>query len=1017
MAGILTCALLPIAPKLARAEDQLPIKRLQVYQIDAPPSLDGKMDDACWKEATPTGDFEAYQKGGPAKFRTRAWLCYDVENLHVYFQCFDPEMKTVVGRRPQDKVDEDIWQDEEVELFFDVTNQRKDYFQLMCSVLGTKCDMSSVVGTRWHGDRREPGKGWKAANFRDDQAWYLEIAIPFTILRHKEELAATPQPGDVWPANFYRHVCRTGEFINWNVATLGFHQPSRFGELEFMGLRGAPRPKVSVDPGELSFGSNTVRCRVDNTTQQQTSVTATVQLAAEGAPMRNIEHETRVNPGEAATMEVPYSIQQGGDWNMLVRIASDNKLLLVGRATKRLPLVDDILAGLLRVGKRGNQIIAKSAFPDAAKSGLRAQQSQLAERIRAFSAQMNNKSSISKSQWTTILEGVTSLGEESREFVRQLAYMDADNRQSGAGAKSGFLVTVHDSLEHVYTDTAAGTSPGATVPLTAMRAEGESFQVAVSALWKGVRNARVSVSALVGPDGTPLPEENVSVSLIGYLKSERDPNGPADAREWFPDTLLPNAARDIPAYTTQPYWVDIIVPRDAPPGVYGGRVTVEAGSERQTIPVELTVRDFALPEVPLLQNDFWISTHGLGWWKYPLTVEKMEEVYRIAQRNRVSAMPSFFIHIYSKLKITRVAEERYEFDFSDFNPYLLAAREHGVTAWNPNLECNQGWASFFCGGYGPVKIHDAESGNVSEFANCWGQPPKTIPLEDIWTKTPLFEQFWKAYVKNLKEIDLLASAWYESVDEPNDVTRMDLLLLIHKQLKQWVPELKLMSWGTYPAHHFARARGLVDAWAPQLGWYWDVKDTMQKDQNENDIAQKIYTCGSQGKNEKGGYTPDGFVRDPNISRRIVPWMCHKWDIKGYLFFAMNPWPQMSEKDRIFEPETQPWPTVRQFSKTPCYDLIIPGPDYTFHESIRLKAFRDGMEDYDYFGILAELTSQLGRHGGHDRLVTKAKSALMVGNDIVTDPWTYTFSSDTLLRRRAAVGDLVEEVAHALRRGL
>ncbi|MBI3919986.1 MAG: DUF4091 domain-containing protein, partial [Armatimonadetes bacterium] len=455
--------------------------------------------------------------------------------------------------------------------------------------------------------------------------------------------------------------------------------------------------------------------------------------------------------------------------------------------------------------------------------------------------------------------------------------------------------------------------------------------------------------------------------------------------------------------------------RETAPGTYKGQVFIEAETGRQTVPVAVTVRSFALPEVPLLQNDFWISTHGLGWWGYPLTVEKMEEVYRIAQRNRISAMPSFFIHIYSKLKITRVGEEKYEFDFSDFNPYVLAAKKCGVNAWNPNLECNQGWASFFCGGYGAVKIRDAKSGEVTEFANCWGAPPKTIPLDDIWTKTPLFEQFWKAYVKNLKEIGMLDSAWYESVDEPNDVTRMDLLLLIHKQLKQWVPELKLMSWGTYPAHHFARARGTVDAWAPQLGWYWDVKDIMQKDQDANGIAQKVYTCGSQTKNDKGGYTPDGYVRDPNITRRIVPWMCYKWDIPGYLFFAMNPWPQPSEKDSIFEAEQQSWPTVRQFSKTPCYDLLLPGPDHTYYQSIRLKAFRDGMEDYDYLKTLESLVTQLERKGGPPPLLAKARIALAVPDEVVKDPCTYTLSTETLLKRRQLAGDLIEQIAAVLRK--
>ena len=378
-------------------------------------------------------------------------------------------------------------------------------------------------------------------------------------------------------------------------------------------------------------------------------------------------------------------------------------------------------------------------------------------------------------------------------------------------------------------------------------------------------------------------------------------------------------------------------------------------------------------------------------------------------------MPSFWIELYAKVKITRVGDERYTFDFGEFNEFLLAAQRHGVNSWNPNLECNQGWASYFCGGYGAVTITDAATGEEYEFANRYKN--KTIPLEELWTKTPIFEQFWKAYVPSLEAIGMLESAWYESVDEPNDTPRIELLILIHSQLRRWVPELKLLSQGTYPAHHYARGRGYVDAWAPQLGWYWDVREIMQRDQRDNGIMQSIYTCGSQSRNDKGGTTPDGCLRDPNVTRRIVPWMCYKWDIHGYLFYAMNPWPQIRvEKDAVIPAETQPWPTVTQIQKRPVYNLIMPGPEKTFVPTIRLKAFRDGMEDYDYLKMLEDVAAKLKAAKIASELVAAATQALEIGDDIVADPWTYTLDPDALTTRRARIGDLIENSQRQLRRG-
>jgi cellulose/xylan binding protein with CBM9 domain len=219
------------------APKELPTKKLELHRTDTAPVLDGKRDDACWKQAAATGDFELFKGKGAPKNRTRAWVTYDAENLYLFFECYDRTMNKVAGRRPQDKIDEDIWQEEEIELFFDVNHDRKTYYQLMCSVLGTKCDMASVLGQAWHGGRDRPGQGWKAKTRRDGTAWYAEVAIPFTAMRRTTELAATPQPGQVWGANFYRHEYHENEWINWNVATRGFHQPTHFGELHFISWR------------------------------------------------------------------------------------------------------------------------------------------------------------------------------------------------------------------------------------------------------------------------------------------------------------------------------------------------------------------------------------------------------------------------------------------------------------------------------------------------------------------------------------------------------------------------------------------------------------------------------------------------------------------------------------------------------------------------------------------------------------------------------------------------------------
>ncbi|MCK5803460.1 MAG: DUF4091 domain-containing protein, partial [Lentisphaeria bacterium] len=961
-----------------------------VHRVAKPPELDGKRDDPCWLEATATGDFELFKGAGAPKNRTRAWAAYDADCLYLFFECSDQDMAKVQGKRPQDTIDEDIWQEEEIEIFFDVNHDRKTYYQLMCSVLGTKCDMASQVGNDWNGGRDELQGGWRAKTTRDEKAWYAEIAIPFTVLTRTGELAATPQPGTVWGANFYRHEYRENEWINWNVATKGFHQPTRFGELLFLGFRDRKSPVVEkLELGELEFGTHAVQCRVTNPGAAPLAVTAAVRVARkENRKTKPKQQAIRVAAGATEEITFPYTIVSGGEWQATVRVEAAGELLLVGRATRRLPRIRQDLKELSSASRDGIAALRKSRFPEATKIALHSRLSSFRQESDRLGSLLRKPKKLAANQWTEIRRDVTKLKQQSRETVRQLSYVAADRAQSGAGAKQGFLLAVHGPLEHVFTDTTSGNRPNRPVKLTAMAGEGESFQVAVMALWADLPEVEVVATPLSG-SGT-LGQGAVEVFLVAYQKSVPRPNDPPGIREWFPDVLLPNVPRRIPAYMTQPYWIDINVPRDTQPGLYRGAVTVTVpGKGAQSIPVELTVRDAMLPKVCQLDNDFWITTHGPRWWKYDTrSLDGMAEPMRLAGKNHISAMPAFWIELYFKVKIRRTDTERYTFDFTEYNQFLLLAKKHGVSSWNPNHECNQGWASYFAGGYGAVNVTDAKTGEEYEFANRYKK--KTIPLEELWTNTPMFEQFWKAYVPNLKSIGMLEEAWYESVDEPNDTPRIELLLMIHKQLQKWAPELKLMSWGTYPAHHYARARGYVDAWAPQLGKYWEVRDIMQRDQKENGITQKVYTCGGQRRNDAGGYTPDGHIRDPNITRRLVPWMCYKWDIRGYLFYAMNPWPHLSKKDEIIPAEDQPWPTVDQLQKQPVFNLLMPGPDKTFLQTIRLKAFRDGMEDYDYLKSLELLTAELRRAGGHRRLLRKADRVLEIGDDIVADPYTYTF---------------------------
>jgi hypothetical protein len=117
-----------------------------------------------------------------------------------------------------------------------------------CSPLGGVFDAiitneldENGVSKKFEGDWSYTAEGMKSAvkvfgtvsdSTDRDLKWQVEVMIPFSDLGQP-----TPKPGDVWRGNFYRFNRSAGfpaELLSWSPTMLpGFHQPSRFGSIEF----------------------------------------------------------------------------------------------------------------------------------------------------------------------------------------------------------------------------------------------------------------------------------------------------------------------------------------------------------------------------------------------------------------------------------------------------------------------------------------------------------------------------------------------------------------------------------------------------------------------------------------------------------------------------------------------------------------------------------------------------------------------------------------------------------------
>ena len=242
------CCLTPLLPASgadtpsARPATLPPPRRVVVPKLQGPLTVDGNLNEPVWTKAAVLSPFVLNDGSGPEREKTAVRLWYDDSALYLGWTCTDADIQATFTAR-----DSKFWE-EEVAEFFVTAGSLERYFELQWNPLGGVFDAiisnkmnQSGVSTNFTGDWSFTAKGMKSAvqlkgtagNSSDkDEMWQAEVIIPFADLGE-----AAPKPKAVWRANFYRFNRTKGqepELLSWSPTRLpGFHQPARFGYLEF----------------------------------------------------------------------------------------------------------------------------------------------------------------------------------------------------------------------------------------------------------------------------------------------------------------------------------------------------------------------------------------------------------------------------------------------------------------------------------------------------------------------------------------------------------------------------------------------------------------------------------------------------------------------------------------------------------------------------------------------------------------------------------------------------------------
>ena len=233
----------------SQAEKQLVIGQQPVYKVSrakGPITVDGKMDEATWKDAEVESFNYFYRADKPfEKQNSKFRMLWDDDNLYLFYACEDTSLTA-----RETKPDGRPYMDDCAEFFcLPIPDSLSFHFGFEINI--TKAVYDYVMLYRYYNNRSFFVPGYNPAfkvevtydgtinNEKDkDKMWQMEIAIPWGAFTN---FSGRPRSGAKWA---FQAVRQDRNFVDDRFRStstlypiydirLDVHQPNRFGIMEF----------------------------------------------------------------------------------------------------------------------------------------------------------------------------------------------------------------------------------------------------------------------------------------------------------------------------------------------------------------------------------------------------------------------------------------------------------------------------------------------------------------------------------------------------------------------------------------------------------------------------------------------------------------------------------------------------------------------------------------------------------------------------------------------------------------
>ncbi len=181
-------------------------KSFEITRTNAPPVIDGRLDDDVWGSAARIDDFHQTdpQDGAPPTEATIVHVTYDDEYLYIAADLRDSDPSAI--RASQMIQGKFFFSDDRFWVMLDSFNSKRNDYFFQVNANGIRREALRENNSRFI---EEWSTIWRAESAITEHGWSTEIAIPF-------KSVSFDAGADTWGINFGRGVVRKQEFQLWS---------------------------------------------------------------------------------------------------------------------------------------------------------------------------------------------------------------------------------------------------------------------------------------------------------------------------------------------------------------------------------------------------------------------------------------------------------------------------------------------------------------------------------------------------------------------------------------------------------------------------------------------------------------------------------------------------------------------------------------------------------------------------------------------------------------------------------